>query len=171
MDKKTRIKSIIFLYITLGFTVYLFNDYNYKDNSIVYEDNDNEAFGEYSKGKIYIGDREFIESLNGKIHKGDILIEQGYKVDEGYNDPNYKIYSSYLITDKSDRNDILNVLQNYNNKNPWGFNRSLDSMRIEWTVHNILYYLGYEQKRTKDVDLNNGDEDIYSNQILKRLIK
>ncbi len=171
MDRKHKIKEIIFLYITLVFTVYLFNDHNYDNNKyVIYEEND-DAFGAYKGGKIYIGDRDYIISIKDKVKEGDILIEQGYRVDDGYNDPNYKIYSSYLIKDKDDRNAILNVLQVYNMKYPWEFNRSLDSMRVEWSVHNYLYEMGYERNRTQDVDLNNDDEKIYSNPILKRLIK
>ena len=171
MDRKTRIKSILFLYITLVITIYLFDDYEYKNNKyIIYSETD-EAFGAYKGGKIYIGDRDYIISVKDKAKKGDILIERGYKTNDNCLDPNYKIYSSHLITDKEDRNAILNVLNIYNELNPFGFNRSLDSMRIEWSVHNILYELGFERERTKDVDLNNDDEKIYSNPVLKHFIK
>lgn len=171
MDKKTRIKSILFLYITLGFTMVIFKDHNYNDNDYVIYDNDIEPYGAYKKGNIYIGNHEYIESIKGKIHVGDVLIEQGYKTCDGYFDPNYKIYSSYLITDKDDRNTILNVLNIYNTEVNFEFNRTLESMRVEWTIHNILYNMGIERNRTKDVDLNNGDENIYSNPVLKKLIK
>lgn len=168
MNKKLRIKTLIFLYATLGLTVYLFNDHDYKDNNYIIYDTIDEPFGAYSKGNIYIGNHKYIESVKGKIKYGDVLIEQGYK---SSNDSNYKIYSSYLIKDKEDRNDILNVLKKYNLLTNFDFNRTIESMRIEWTIHNILYELGIEKNRTKDVDLNNEDEKIYSDPVLKRIIK
>lgn len=168
MNKKNRIKAIIFLYITLGITIFLFREHDYEDsNYVIYED-DIEAFGAYKKGNIYIGNHEYIESIKDKIKQGDVLIEQGYKTS---NDPNYKIISSYLIKDKDDRNDILNVLKIYNSLVSFEFDRTMESMRVEWSVHNILYEMGIERERTKDVDLNNGDEKIYSNPVLKKLIK
>jgi len=63
MDKKQKIKAIIFLYITLGFTVYLFNDYSYENNQYIIYDESEDAFGTYKGGKIYIGDRDNFKSL------------------------------------------------------------------------------------------------------------
>lgn len=171
MDKKTKIKAILYFYFALGITVFIFKEHNYDNNDYVIYDNDIEPYGAYKKGNIYIGNHEYIESIKDKINKGDVLIEQGYKTSEGYFDPNYKIYSSYLITDKDDRNTILNVLNIYNTEVCFEFNRSMESMRVEWAIHNILYNMGIERNRTKDVDLNNDDEKIYSNPVLKKLIK
>ncbi len=168
MDKKIKIKAIMFLYFTLGITIYIFSDHEYKnDNYIVYQ-NDEEPFGAYKNGNIYIGDHNYIEGIKDKIKDGDVLIEQGYRTQ---NDPNYKIYSSYLIKDREDRNAILNVLKIYNAVTNFDFDRSLDSMRVEWSIHNLLYNFGIEKNRTRDVDLNNDDEKIYSNPVLKKIIK
>lgn len=171
MELKYKKRLLIYLSITLGIGAYFIYEHPYTNGYSINMDENSEAFGSYSKGNIYIGTRTYLSSLMGKINPGDVLIEQGYKVDEGYNDPNYKIYSSHLITDREDRNDILNVLSIYNKSIPWNFNRTLESMRIEWTVHNLLYELGIEQDRTNEVDLNNGDEVLYSNPIFKSLIK
>ena len=35
------------------------------------------------------------------------------------------------------------------------FRRSGFSLRMEWTVHNFLYAIGYQRQRTKDADLDN----------------
>ena len=160
MDKKTRIKAILYFYFALGITVFIFKDHDYDNNDYVIYDNDIEPYGAYKKGNIYIGNHNYIESIKDKTNKGDVLIEQGYKTS-----------SSYLITDKDDRNTILNVLNIYNTEVNFEFNRTMESMRVEWTIHNILYNMGIEQNRTKDVDLNNDDEKIYSNPVLKKLIK
>lgn len=171
MEYKYKKRLLIYLSITLGIGSYLMYEHPYQNNYSINVDENSEAFGKYSKGNIYIGTRDYLSRLVGRINPGDVLIEQGYKVDDGYNDPNYKIYSSYLITDKDDRNDILNVLSIYNKSIPWNFNRTIESMRIEWTIHNLLYELGIEQHRTDEVDLNAGDEELYSNPLFKSLIK
>ena len=171
MDRKTRIKSILFLYITLGITIYLFNDHNYKDNNYIIFETNEEPFGAYSKGNIYIGSHQYIESIKDKVKPGDVLVEQGYRTDDNYYDPNYKIYSSYLIKDKDDRDAILRVINIYNTATSFTFNRTMESMRVEWSIHNILYNMGIERSRTKDVDLNNDDEKIYSDPVLKKIFK
>ena len=171
MDKKYKIRTLIFIYVSLGIAIHLFDNHNYKDDDyIIYQSNE-EPFGAYKKGNIYIGDHEYIEKIKNKIKPGDILIEQGYNLSNKFIDPNYKIYSSYRITDKDDRNAILNVLNIYNTSISFEFDRTIESMRVEWSIHNFLYKIGIEQNRTKDVDLNNDDEKIYSNPILKKVFK
>lgn len=170
MTKKNKIKTLIFLSITIGLVSYLSYDHEYHEEYSINE-YDNGPFGRYKKGNIYIGDREYILSILSQVNPGDVLIEQGYKVEDGNYDPNYKIYSSYQITDKDDRNDILNVLLLYNKVNNWELDRTIESMRVEWTVHNLLYGLGLYQDRTRDVDLNNEDEETFGNPLLKRIIK
>jgi len=41
-------------------------------------------------------------------------------------------------------------------------------MLIEWEVHNVLYNVHYQINRTKDVDFNNADEEVYRTLKLKR---
>ena len=171
MEKNRRLKAAIFLSMSLGLASYICYDHPY-NNYVSINSDESGAIGYYSKGRVFIGDHIYIKSLMGNIRPGDVLIEQGYRAtgDESL-DPNYKIYSSFLIDDKDDRNTILNLLLWYDEQHSFGFNRSLDSLRVEWTVHNILYELGIEKNRTKDVDLNNDDEEKFSNPVLKRLLK
>jgi hypothetical protein len=101
----------------------------------------------------------------------EVLIVMGYENDNDHLDPNASILSSYRITDKDERNEILNVLKLYGQINDTRWNRSIDSMRVEWTVHNFFYELNYERDRTQNVDLDNSEEKLYNNYVLKRLIK
>ena len=170
MDRKKHLKSVILLYATLGIPITAFSLEHKPNQYAIYEETEG-PFGAYQNGNVYIGNHKYINSIKDEIKPGDVLIERGYKTSDGDFDPNYKIYSSYLITDINDQEAILNILSAYNSLNPWGFERTIESMKIEWCVHNILYDVGIERDRTKDVDLNNSDEEKYSLESIKRLIK
>lgn len=124
-------------------------------------------FGKYSKGKIYIGDINFLKALNNK-ENGDVLVLDAR---DSKDDPCLKILDSSSIIDEKDRDDIIKVLCRYEELFPSDWKRSFDSMKIEWYVHNLLYYLNIERDRTKDVDLNNADEEMYNNKVLKKVLK
>ena len=175
MSKKGKIRILLVLSALLGSAIYINSNHDYTNsNYVIYEiENEFTPFGAYRKGNIYIGKQEYIEKIKEVAKEDDVLIEQGYKVTPSGYDANYKIHSSYVITDKDDRNDILNVLNIYNalTDTDFEFDRTIESMRVEWSVHNILYRIGIEQYRTKDVDINNSDEKIYSNKLLRKLIK
>ena len=72
-----------------------------------------------------------------------------------------KIKNSYLILDSKTRKEILESLIKYENENPSNWNRTIETMELEWEAHNILYYLNYKKDHTTDVDLDNNDEDKY----------
>ena len=83
-----------------------------------------------------------------------------------------QIYSSYKISDTNVRNEILNILMEYEKKHPSKWERSLNSMKVEWFVHNLLHLFNYRLDHTTDVDFNNADEEIYNvKNNVKRLIK
>ena len=116
-----------------------------------------EAFARYSKGLIYIGNVKYLSSIIDNKDEKDILI-----LDErSRNDPNMKIISSYKISDRQDKKEILNAMSLYEDNNPSDWNRSYNSMLVEWEVHNFLHDLGFKRSRTTDVDFNNEDEKIY----------
>ena len=84
-------------------------------------------------------------------------------------DPNMKIVDSYKIKSKENMKLILEALLEYNQENPVdpAWERTLNSMIIEWDAHNFGYDKGdiaefFGRKdvkpRCKDVDLNNLDE-------------
>ena len=64
-----------------------------------------------------------------------------------------------------------NILYIYELQHPSNWNRTIDSMIVEWKVHNLLHSIGYKLKRTTDVDLNNEDEIIYNDMVLKFILR
>ena len=139
--------------------------HKYKSNYTILNKPDG-AFASYSDGLIYIGDKYYINSLDN-INDGDILV-----IDERYKkDPNMVICSSCNIKNKDTRNDILEVLCEYEEMYPSDWDRSIESMRFEWFCHNMAYYVNYKVKDSSEVDLNNKDEDKYNNKILRRIFR
>ena len=53
---------------------------------------------------------------------------------------------------------------------PSVWERSIESMRNEWEVHNWAYRFDYKKNRTTDVDFNIGDEEKYSSKILTKML-
>ena len=125
---------------------------------------DNDAFASYRNGLIYIGDEDFLCSVSTK--DGDVQI-----LDKRFGeDPNFKIYHSYEICDQDARDDILEVLSCYEECYPSDWNRSLESMRLEWALHNLSYDIHYQRESCTDVDLNNNDEEKYNHPILQKIL-
>ena len=140
--------SILLLFIVAGCN----SEYSI-DNTII-------NYIPYSNGKIYIGSEDYLKSINDLTSSDILILDERDK-----KDPNIKIYNSSFIVNTDLIEEILNILLEYEEKNPSDWNRSLESMRTEWILHNASYYLNYKRERTKDVDLNNKDEDKY----IKRL--
>ena len=155
-------KTLIGLGIFIALCSYnLDNSYDTSAVEIVNED----YYATYSGGAVYIGDRCFLDGID--CNEGDILVE-----DLRYNDdPDMKVINSIDIKDKNKRNEILEILCSYEEDNPSTWNRSIESMRLEWLMHNISYDYGLEKRRTKDVDLDNEDEDEYDNKVLSKIFK
>jgi len=160
--KKTTRRKIAGLAAFLAlFTSYLENeielDYKLLDRS--------KAFASYSGGYVYIGDRTIRPSID--LEEGDVFV-----IDSRYDDePDMKICDSYLVRSKKQRREILEILCLYEECYPSQWNRTLESMELEWTIHNLSYDLNYERNSSTDVDLDNKDEDKYSNKILQKLLK
>lgn len=107
-------------------------------------------------------------------NKSVYIIDDGEKIDEA--NPNdicvvdhrestnstMIVYDSYRIKNKQEIETVLNILLNYEDEYPSNWNRTLTSMEKEWLIHNICYFLNYEQARTKHVDLDNEDEEDFS---------
>ena len=123
------------------------------------------AYATYSGGRIYIGKtrRDYPDNMCD----GDVFI-----LDERCSDnPDMKICNSHLVQNPKHRKEILEVLEYYEECFPSEWERSLDSMRLEWSVHNLSYLIGYDIRSSRDVDLDNADEEYYNNKILVKLLK
>ena len=123
-------------------------------------------FANYSNGRVFIGNKYRIDRINN-AEENDVLIIDGRKNE----DPYIKILSSYKINDPNVRNEILEIVQEYEKMYPSNWDRSINSMKVEWFIHNILYNLNYKTERTQDVDFNNSEQEIYSKRLIKNLIK
>ena len=134
-------------------------------NYEIIEESKNKAFARYRRGLVYIGNEKFLSKV--KVNENDILVLDCRNAP----DPNMKIISSYLISDDRDRREILEILLKYEEKYPSAWNRTLSSMLVEWYVHNLMHFWGYELDRTTDVDLSNADEVVYYDVLKKIIIK
>ncbi len=167
MNKKNLKRKLIALSIALmTLTTYYNTNKTYNPSYEIVKENPKGPFGCYSCGKIYIGSKYYLESLTD-LSEDDILVE-----DRRYTkDPNMIIYSSYRITNKDLRNEILEVLCEYESCYPSPWNRTIESMRLEWLIHNLSYYCDLEVNRTGNVDLDNDEEEYYDIPILNKIFK
>ena len=67
---------------------------------------------------------------------------------------NTKIIDSYKVNNKWDMKFILYKIRDEVTKDKAIHNRYINSMVNEWGTHNLLYSLGIQKDRTRDVDLN-----------------
>lgn len=156
-------KKLLYFSAMIFFLNYYLKDYKY-DSS--YEIIDSNFFATYSDGLVYIGDKEFLDKIECK--ENDILICDNRNAQE---DPDIIIYDSSRINDKNKRNEILEIICEYEKKYPTNWNRSIESMRLEWFMHNISYFCNYKRNRTTDVDLDNDDEEKYNNKLLRKVLR
>ena len=164
VKKKTKVIAISTITAVLLFVYYNY-DYKYTPKyDIVYDNKEDVFTALYSYGKVYI-----VNDLNkiNNLLENDIVI-----LDERDSDnPNMKIISSHYISDKDIRNDIITIMLEYEKKYPSNWSRTIESMRLEWFVHNLFYDLNYKRNHTNNVDLDNNDEEKYNNKTLQRILK
>ena len=167
MDKKKLKKKLLAISASLILiTTYGSIDYQYHPNYEIVNEQPCGPFGCYSCGYIYIGNKAYLNSLTN-IGENDILVEDQRFTE----DPNMKIYSSYRIDDKDLRNEILEVLCRYEECYPSPWDRTIETMRLEWTMHNLSYFFGNQTNRTRDVDLDNNEEEYYDKPVLRKILK
>lgn len=163
LDKKTKYILIIGMYGMLAFLPHKKEENNYPiEYELLGEADD--AYAIIPNGKIYIGNEDYINYLDG--NENNILI-----VDERDEKKNIKIVSSYRIMDRQTQNNVLAVISEYEKNNPSVWDRTTDSMLIEWRVHNMLYHINFKTSSTKDVDFENNEEILYSNNLFKKIFK
>ncbi|MBR2828773.1 MAG: hypothetical protein IKE70_06035, partial [Bacilli bacterium] len=66
--------------------------------------------------------------------------------------------------------DIIDSLLQYEEMNPSMWDRSRDSMKLEWYMHNISYSLNHKRDSSIDVDFDNKDEEVYNSKILVKMM-
>lgn len=164
LDKKTKYILIIGMYGMLAFLPHKKEEeVNYPiEYELLGEADD--AYAVIPNGKIYIGNENYINYLDS--NENNILI-----VDERDEKKNIKIISSYKIMDRQTQNNVLAVISEYEKNNPSVWDRTTDSMLIEWRVHNVLYHINFKTSSTKDVDFENNEEILYSNNLFRRIFK
>lgn len=160
MDKFKKKLLAVSLFIALASTCLVHPHYEGKYELLEGED----AFAKCSCGTIYIGDIQFLRSI--PKDSCVILVEDGRFSEK---DPNMRIYSSCEIRSNEDRKDVLAALMEYERQDPSPWDRSMEAMGLEWTMHNLSYDISYETGRTESVDLNNKDEERYDNKLLQLL--
>lgn len=167
---KKRLKRdiiIIALLVTLGI-IYI-PDHKYEPTTIQevdYEDEYIRVFN-YTLGRVYIGNYASIHAMRDEVLENDILIIDYRQVP----DPDMQILNSYRINDIDIINEILEIICYYEKSDPSNWNRTISSMRNEWEIHNYSYMFNYDVTRTRDVDLNNADEDKYSSELLRKVLR
>ena len=157
-------KKLLFLSTLLILTTCHSTDFESPCQEVVSSTVDN--YINYSNGRIFIGDKEYLDSIEEKLDTDIFVLDL-----RNESDPNFKIFDSYLINDADVINEVLEALCEYERLHPSKWNRTIESMRMEWIIHNISYYYNYKRNRTTDVDLNNNDEELYDNIILRKVLE
>lgn len=163
LRKKILIASIILMAI-----LYV-PDHQYKDMEIqeITTENDNVRVFNYSQGRVFIGEYYNIKGIAEETEKSDILIIDFRRI----SDPNMQVLSSYKIKDIDIINEVLEIMLFYEDTDPTEWNRTISSMRNEWELHNYSFFFHYDESRTRDVDLNNADENKYSSKFLRKILR
>ena len=164
MRKKTK---IIITSITLAGLLFAYYNYDYKyvPQYVILDNDANDYFiAKYQYGDVYI-----VKTLSAieYVNENDIIVLDQREDDN----PSMQIISSHKISDKNIRNDIIEIIMEYEKRNPSAWNRTPESMRLEWFVHNFFYNLNYKRNHTDNVDLDNNDEEQYNNVILNKVLK
>ena len=155
MNREKKALFLLWTYIIILFTPKI-KSHNRKIN-ITYNDNyiyEETPYARYNSKDIYIiGVKKAPELVND---------ENIYIIDDRTdNDPDMSICNSYQFKNTNEINAIINLLLEYERKNPSDWNRSFKSMKNEWIIHNICYNLNIQKGRTSQVDFNNSDEETY----------
>ena len=166
MKKRTK---IIITSITLAGLLFAYCKYDYQyapKYAIV--DNTEEKYwkAEYRYGYVYIV-KDLEDANNISLSDTDIVVLD----DRDAPDPNMRVMSSHKITDRLARNDIIEILDKYEQEFPSDWDRTIHSMRLEWYVHNLLYDIYYQRDSTENVDFNNEDEEYYRKFYLNKILK
>ncbi len=74
-------------------------------------------------------------------------------------DPEFEVIDSYRADNSVLIRRLCSILLEHEELYPTDWERTLDSMVGEWQIHNAAYAMNYRVDKSKNVNLNNGDED------------
>ncbi len=115
---------------------------------------------------MYIGNTKCLNSIDYKEENILILDARDLK------NPCMKIFDSYKIEDEKIQKEVIDKLLYHEEVHPSKWERTKKSMINEWYAHNTLYNLNIKRTRTRDVDLDNSDEEVYKEKLgVNTLIK
>jgi RHS repeat-associated protein len=110
-------------------------------------------------GYVYVAKPAQVDAVKGYSGPNDVVVRDWSEV---HDDPNMQIIDSYRIAKRDHQREILQVLLDYCGENPeyppWY--RTMDTMLLEWDVHNALYSV-FDKDAFRSADLNNNDEVLY----------
>ena len=109
---------------------------SYWQTQVILERYNPTPIGRTQHGNVYLVTD--IRDIKTKF-PGDVIVID-YRGPNGAND--VQIQYSYTIRDKELQRSILTILYNYECANPTGWNRTVDSMMIEWDIHNLGANIG-----------------------------
>lgn len=115
--------------------------------------------------QVFIGSLEEVEEIYNP--ESEYL---AYIVDERCkSNPNVKIYDSYLITNHRDMRLVIKAILELEEKEPTQWDRSYNSLFKEWLIHNLFHSLNILEERSRTVDFENSEEELYTH-ILSSLL-
>lgn len=171
MGKKIKIRKLLILiaaYFAALTTLLAATHDDGKNELYPYNDTPKENIVPYTTcdlGNIYIADKKTIKKII--VDNGDIYI-----IDERRNDnPNMCICNSYKIRSKEDIKAILKILLQYEEEDPTKWDRTFDAMYNEFIMHNVGFDFNINRVRTRNVDLDNADEENYDSPVLTFILK
>lgn len=137
-----------------------------EDRIFIVEEIDNPHYiGSCFEGNVFIGTENEMKALMKKGVEGIFVIDE-----RNDKDPNVQIIDSYNIKDKRTMEDVLTIIKQYDDAHPSKWSRTIKSMINEWVMHNLCYATDFYICNSKDVDLNNADEEVFKGFNVYKLI-
>ena len=114
----------------------------------------NKALNEYRQGYSYERDGDVIS----------LRLNDGVKVNLRFGNTSVKIEDAYRVSTIKDQTQVILFIRQYLSKQNQPLTRTVTDYVGEYRLHYRLYKWGYEEERTKDVDLEyEGDSRWYVN--------
>ena len=137
-----------------------------EDRIFIIEKIDNPNYiGSCLEGNVFLGSKREMKRLIDQEIEGIFVIDE-----RNDKDPNVQIIDSYNIRDRRTMKDVLAIIKQYDDTHPSKWSRTINSMINEWWLHNLCYDKDYYICNSKDVDLNNADEEVFKGFNVYKLI-